>query len=100
MSNFATDISAPTAQQVSFTDDALEVHLTDGRTITAPLAWYPSLTPATSTERKNWRMIGRGEGIHWPELDEDISVAGVLAGKHSGESQNSLKRWLQNRSKD
>lgn len=99
MSISATDISALAAQQVTVTDEALEIRLTDGRTITAPLAWYPRLQHGTPTERNNWRMIGRGEGIHWPDLDEDISVAGVLASKHSGESQNSLKKWLQSRSK-
>jgi hypothetical protein len=80
---------------VSVTDDSLTVELSDGRTISVPLAWYPRLTYATRDERNRWRLIGRGEGIHWPDLDEDISVEGVLAGRPSGESQRSLKRWLE-----
>lgn len=85
------------AQQVTVTDDALVVELLDGRTITVPLAWYPRLVHGNETERKRWRFIGEGEGIHWPELDEDISVDGLLAGRQSGESQASLRRWLDGR---
>ena len=77
------------------TDDSLTVELSDGRTISVPLAWYPRLTHATGDERSRWRLIGRGEGIHWSDLDEDISVEGLLAGRPSGESQRSLKRWLE-----
>jgi len=73
--------------------------LSDGRTITVPLVWYPRLLHVTENERSNWRFIGRGEGIHWNDLDEDISVEGLLTGRHSGESQPSLKRWLENRAK-
>ncbi len=77
----------------------LTVELADGRTVSVPLLWYPRLANATADERRNWRLIGRGEGIHWPDLDEDISVAGLLAGRRSGESQRSLKRWLELRSR-
>ncbi|MEX2286298.1 MAG: DUF2442 domain-containing protein, partial [Planctomycetaceae bacterium] len=77
--------------------DVLSVELSDGRAISVPLAWYPRLTHATAVERQNWRMVGSGQGIHWPELDEDISVENLLAGKASGESQASLKRWLDQR---
>jgi hypothetical protein len=87
----------PLAQQVSVTDDALVVDLVDGRTISVPLAWYPRLADGTSQERANWRLIGQGEGIHWPDLDEDISVENLLSGSHSGESQRSFKRWLESR---
>jgi hypothetical protein len=87
----------PFAQDVSVTDDALVVELVDGRTISIPLAWYPRLVHATAEERSHWRFIGRGEGIHWPDLDEDVSVAGLLAGRPSGESQRSLGRWLASR---
>ena len=83
--------------QVFVTDDALTVELTDGRTLSAPLAWYPRLAHGTPEERGHWRFIGGGEGIHWPDLDEDISVENLLAGKPSGESQRSLKRWLEMR---
>jgi Protein of unknown function (DUF2442) len=62
-----------------------------------PLAWYPRLMHATESERKNWRLIGNGYGIHWEDLDEDISVEGLLLGKLSGESQTSFKRWLSGR---
>ena len=73
----------------------LTAELYDGRTISVPLAWYPRLTHATQQERDNWRLIGSGEGIHWPDLDEDISVEMLLGGWPSGESQRSFKRWLE-----
>lgn len=62
-----------------------------------PLVWYPRLVDATLEERNSWELIGSGEGIHWDGIDEDISVEGLLAGRHSGESQTSLKRWLEGR---
>lgn len=82
---------------VSVTDDVLSVELNDGRTITAPLAWFPRLTHGKQAERENWRLIAGGTGIHWTDLDEDISVEGLLAGRSSGESQTSLKKWLDSR---
>jgi hypothetical protein len=85
------------AQNVSVTDDTLAVDLIDGRTISVPLAWYPRLLHGTAAERSNWRFVGDKEGIHWPELDEDISVENLLLGKPSGESQSSFKRWLEKR---
>jgi hypothetical protein len=85
------------AQQVSVSDDTLTVDLVDGRTVSVPLAWYPRLSHGSAAERDNWRLIGRGEGIHWPDLDEDISVDGLLAGRASSESQPSLERWLRSR---
>ncbi|MDT5063121.1 MAG: hypothetical protein QOH63_3580 [Acidobacteriota bacterium] len=85
------------AQNVIVTDDTLAVDLNDGRTISVPLAWYPRLLNGTPEERSNWRFIGDKEGIHWPDLDEDISVENLLRGKPSGESQNSFKRWLEKR---
>ncbi len=91
------EIKVPNAISVVVTDDALTVELSDGRTISVPLAWYPRLLHATPEERGNWRLIGKGQGIHWKEMDEDISVEGLLAGRHSGESQTSLKRWLEGR---
>ena len=74
--------------------DTLTVDLADGRTVSAPIAWFPRLSHATPEERAEWRLIGNGEGVHWPALDEDISVDGLLAGRRSGESQESLKHWL------
>jgi hypothetical protein len=82
------------ATQVSVTDDALTVELSDGRSISAPLAWYPRLLHGTVRERSRWRLIGQGRGIHWPDLDEDISVENLLVGRPSAESQHSLKKWI------
>jgi hypothetical protein len=79
------------------TDDTLAVDLADGRTISVPLAWYPRLLHGTSEERNNWRFIGDKEGIHWADLDEDISIENLLMGKSSGESRNSFKQWLEKR---
>jgi len=93
------EIQTPKAQNIIVTDDTLTVDLADGRTISVPLAWYPRLLHGTSEERNNWRFIGDREGIHWSDLDEDISVKNLLFGKPSGESQRSFKRWLQERLK-
>ena len=82
------------ATQVTVAEDALTVDLVDGRSISVPLDWYPRLAHGTSDERANWRLIGRGEGITWPQLDEDLSIEGLLAGRRSGESQSSLEKWL------
>src|SRR5262245_21942428 len=79
---------------VTINDDEITVDLSDGRTIIVPLAWYPRLQHATAKERRNWRLIASGEGIHWTDLDEDASVKNLLPGQPSGESQESLKRWL------
>lgn len=94
MSISAIDIQVPLAQKVAVTDDPLCVDLNDGRGISVPLAWFPRLQHASSAERKHWRLIGKGTGIHWEDIDEDISVEGLLAGRPSGESQPSFKRWL------
>lgn len=90
-------LEIPKAQHVVITDDALTVDLSDGRTISVPLAWYPRLLHGTSGDRNNWRFIGENEGMHWPELDEDISVKNIILGKPSGESQKSFQRWLDDR---
>jgi len=82
------------AQGVQVTVDTLTVDLADGRSISVPVTWYPRLATSTPAERSNWRFIGRGEGIHWPDLDEDISVENLLSGARSGESQRSFKQWL------
>jgi len=86
----ATDVKV-NARQIT-------VDLADGRTIIVPLLWYPRLRHGKTKERRNWRFIGDGEGIHWPDLDEDISVLNLLAGKPSGESQKSFNKWLEDRS--
>src|SRR5437867_5130319 len=97
MRSSAVEARPVLAQHVRVTNYALVVDLNDGRTLTVPLAWYPRLGHGTPAERAKWRLIGRGEGIHWPDLDEDVSVAGLLAGRPSGESQGSLQKWLKSR---
>ncbi len=82
-----------------FSDDSFTVYLNDGRHITIPLAWYPRLLAGTKHERENYKLIGGGQGVHWPKLDEDILIEGLLAGRTSKESQSTLKKWLQKRRK-
>jgi hypothetical protein len=97
MNTLAYNIETPYAVSVQTTEDTLTVDLSDGRTISVPLGWFPRLEYGKSEERMNWRLIGKGQGIHWEDLDEDISVEGLLAGKPSGESQESLKKWFRER---
>lgn len=97
MSISPLELRIPAAQNVHVSEDTLSMELSDGRTISAPLAWYPRLLHGSPKERRNWRLIGRGQGVHWESLDEDISVEGLLAGRASAESQASLKRWLEAR---
>jgi hypothetical protein len=99
MNTSVIELRIARAQNVQVTDDELIVALDDGRTIVVPLVWYPRLLYGTKEERENWRLIGGGEGIHWPDLDEDISVEHLLAGIPSGESQRSLRKWLDARRK-
>jgi len=87
----------PNAESVTITEDALMVELSDGRTLSVPLVWFPRLLHATPEERDHWRFISKGQGMHWEDIDEDISIENLLAGKPSGESQTSLKKWLQSR---
>jgi hypothetical protein len=87
------------AAKVDVTEDGVTVWLDDGRTISTPLAWYPRLVHATDAERQNFRIIAGGEGLHWPDLDEDLSIAGMLAGQPSREGPESLARWLKARGK-
>lgn len=89
------EVRVPEAEEVTVTEDTLTVELSDGRTISVPLDWYPRLVHATPEERNRWQLIGGGQGIHWPALDEDLSVEGLLAGRPSGESQRSFKQWLE-----
>lgn len=97
MNSLLVKLQTAQTQRVMVTEDTLIADLTDGRTISVPLAWYPRLLHGTPVERENWRLIGQGQGIHWPDLDEDISVENLLAGLPSGESQASLQRWLAQR---
>jgi hypothetical protein len=94
MNSSVIETSTPLVHDVRVSQAALEVRLDDGRVLSVPLGWYPRLAHGSSRERRQWRIIGGGIGIHWPALDEDISVAGLLAGLPSGESVTSLKRWL------
>ena len=97
MSSSVVEAREALATQVEVGEDTLTVELDDGRTIAAPLAWYPRLAHASAEERGAWRLLGGGRGIHWPALDEDISVANLLAGQPSAESQSSFKKWLAGR---
>jgi hypothetical protein len=97
MSTSGMELREVAAQGIAVSDDALIAQLADGWTITVPLAWFPRLLHGTMLERSNFRLIGGGWGIHRPDLDEDISVASLLAGRSSGETQESLGRWLKNR---
>lgn len=100
MRSSTVEMEVPDAENVTITDDTLSVDLSDGRTISVSLAWFPRLLHASQPERDNWRLIGKGQGIHWEAIDEDISVESLLAGKPSGESQASFKRWLEGRASD
>ncbi len=84
-------------QEVTVTDDTLSAELSDGRTISVPLAWYPRLLHGSIEERSDFRLIAGGSGIHWHQLDEDISTKNLILGQPSGESQKSFQRWLNNR---
>ena len=97
MTTLKIDSVTSRATAVRVTGDALVVDLAAGRTVSVPLAWYPRLLQGSPGERANHRFIGEGEGIHWPDLDEDVSVENILAGKVSGEGAKSFARWLANR---
>ncbi len=95
----APELKLPSATNVSLSEDTLTVDLSDGRTLAVPLSGYPRLQHATPSERVCWRMIGGGSGIHWPDIEEDVSVEGLIAGRKSQESSRSLTRWLEARKK-
>jgi hypothetical protein len=87
----------PKALNVTMTDDTLTVDLDDGRTLAVPIGWFPRLVYGTALERTNVQIAGAGFGLHWPDLDEDIGVEGLLLGKKSAESPASFARWLERR---
>ena len=97
MTSSPVDVGQALAQNVRVTNDALIVDLVDGRTLSVPVSWYPRLAHGMPAEQAQWELIGRGHGIHWPKLDEDIAVDDLLAGRRSGETQASLKHWLHSR---
>ena len=100
MNSSRIELAPARARNVRVSDDALTVDLSDGRTLSVPLTWFPRLLHGSAAERNNWRPIGDGEGVHWPDLDEDIEVDGLLAGGRSGESERSFQKWLAARRKD
>ena len=97
MSSSVVEIQEARAQAARLTGEALTVDLVDGRTIIVPLVWFPRLWHGTPKERDHFEIFGDGAYLHWPELDEDLTVAGLLAGQRSGESPESLKAWLRSR---
>ncbi len=97
MSSSAVETQEARAQLVRVDDEALTVDLVDGRTIIVPLVWFPRLWHGTRRERSHFEIVGDGAYIHWPDLDEDLTVAGLLAGRQSGESPESLREWLGSR---
>ena len=99
MNTSTVELSSATAQHIEVTEDTLIFDLADGRTASVPLTWYPRLLQGSPEERDHWLLIGNGEGIHWPDLDEDISIENILLGQPSRESQTSFRRWLQARTR-
>ena len=99
MPSAVVTLTSPRVIHVIVTDDTVSVDLEDGRTIAVPIVWYPRLAYGTPEERANFQVSGAGYGIHWPGLDEDIGVEGLLLGKRSTESPSSFERWLQRRPK-
>ena len=97
MSTSLLEAMLPEVLDVSVSDETLSVELSDGRTLSVPTGWYPRLAYATDDERADWAIIDRGHGIHWRNLDEDVTLDGLLGGRPSGESQGSLKKWLAQR---
>ena len=95
MTTSAVELAAPAAIAIAVSEDTLTADLMDGRTISVPLDWYPRLVYGIPAERDNWEIHAGGQHLHWPDLDEDISVEGLLAGRRSGESPRSLQRWLE-----
>lgn len=90
-------VAEPVAAHVKVTSESLVVELRDGRVLSVPLVWYPRLAAATLAERRRWELIGPGIGIHWPLIDEDVSVDALLAGERSAETTSSLRRWRSSR---
>jgi hypothetical protein len=90
-------LNLPRVINMSITDDTLSIDLEDGRSVSVPIGWYPRLAHGTSAERANVQIAGSGLGLHWPDLDEDIGVEGILLGKRSSESAKSFQKWLEGR---
>jgi len=99
MSSLAVEVQEPRGKSVKVSDEELTVDLVDGRTIVVPLAWFPRLWHGTPQERSHFEIFGDGAYIHWPDLDEDLTVPGLVAGQRSAESPQSLKKWLDARNR-
>lgn len=97
MSTLRAEARVASIQDLKITAETLTAELSDGRIISVPLGWYPRLVHGSAEECQNWRLIGDGDGVHWTDLDEDISAENLVLGKPSGESQESLKLWLERR---
>lgn len=94
----SAEVTLARVLHVAVTDDTLSVDLDDGRTVSVPIGWYPRLAHGTESERGNFEISGAGYGVHWPDLDEDIGVEGLLLGRRSSENPTSFERWLKRRS--
>ncbi len=99
MTDSAVDAAVARATAVAFSGDKLTLQLVDGRSLSVPITWSPRLAHATPAEREHWRLIADGQGIQWPDLDEDISVRHLLEGRKSAESEKSINQWLNARNK-
>jgi hypothetical protein len=99
MNTSAKKLERPLVVDVDVSRDTLTARLADGRSISVPLEWYPRLAAGTASERSHWKLIATGHGIHWPDLDEDISVDALLSGRRSEETPSSLKKWLSTRAR-
>ena len=97
MASSMIELEVPEAVNIIIADDTLTIELVDSRTLSVPLDWYPRLVHATLEERNNWELHAESGHIHWEDLNEDISVEGLLAGRRSGESEASFKRWCEAR---
>ena len=97
MSFSATDVRDARAKAVEVQEDTIVLDLVDGRTMTVPIVWYPRLWYGAKEERAHFELLDEGRYIHWPDLDEDLSVDGIVAGRRSGENAESLKKWLATR---
>lgn len=93
----SAEVTLARVLNVTVTDDTLSVDLEDGRTVSVPIGWYPRLAHGSDAERRNVQLSGAGYGLHWPDLDEDIGVEGLLLGRRSQESSGSFERWLKHR---
>src|SRR5487761_2770162 len=97
MTASSLELDVPPVADVRVGPRRLYFHLTDGRTVSAPTDWFPRLAHGSVRERRNWEIVGAGFGVHWPELDEDISVENLLRGQRSVEHERSFRSWLESR---